>query len=57
LVVGHTHDEVIGLVPTQDVAAGLKALEHAMLDLPPWAEGLPVSCEASESFYYTKTID
>ena len=57
LVVGHTHDEIIGLVPTQDVAAGLKALEHAMLDLPSWADGLPISCEASESFYYTKTID
>jgi hypothetical protein len=57
LVVGHTHDEVIGSIDTQDVAAGLAALEHAMLDLPPWAAGLPVSCEASESFYYTKTID
>ena len=57
LVVGHTHDEVIGLVDIQDVAAGREALETAMLDLPTWAEGLPVACEASESFYYTKTID
>lgn len=57
LVVGHTHDEVIGLVPHQDAAAGRKALEDAMLDLPAWADGLPISCEGSESFYYTKTID
>lgn len=57
LVVGHTHDEVIGLVPTQDAAAGREALSAAMLDLPPWAEGLPMSCEATESFYYTKTLD
>ncbi len=57
LVVGHTHDEIIGLVDLQDVAAGREAIETAMLDLPPWAEGLPVACEASESFYYTKTID
>lgn len=57
IVVGHTHDEVIGLVPEQDVAAGRAALEGAMLDLPPWAEGLPIACAADESFYYTKTID
>lgn len=57
LVVGHTHDEVIALTKTQDVADGLEALEHAMLASPDWARGLPLSCEASESFYYTKTID
>lgn len=57
LVVGHTHDEVIGLVDLPDVADGRKAMETAMLDLPPWADGLPLACEASESFYYTKTID
>ena len=57
LVVGHTHDEVIALCPLPDVADSRAALEHAMLDLPEWAEGLPISCEASESSYYTKTID
>lgn len=57
LVVGHTHDEIIACAPLQDVAAGREALEHAMLDLPDWAEGLPMACEVSESFYYTKTID
>lgn len=57
LVVGHTHDEVIALTKTQDVADGLEALEHAMLASPDWARGLPLSCEASQSFYYTKTID
>jgi len=57
LVVGHTHDEVIALCNTQDAAAGRKALENAMLDLPPWAKGLPVACEATQSLYYTKTID
>ena len=57
LVVGHTHDEVIALTALQDVAAGREALRRAMLDLPAWAEGLPIACEASESFYYTKTVD
>jgi DNA polymerase len=57
LVVGHTHDEVIAMCSIPDVADGRAALEHAMLDLPEWADGLPVACEASESFYYTKTID
>lgn len=57
LVVGHTHDEIIACAPLQDVAAGREALERAMLDLPDWAEGLPMACEVSESFYYTKTID
>lgn len=57
IVVGHTHDEIIGLVPTQDVAAGREALEDAMLNLPEWASGLPIACAADESFYYTKTVD
>lgn len=57
LVVGHTHDEVIGLVPTQHAAAGREALKTAMLDLPAWAEGLPIAAEDTESFYYTKTVD
>jgi hypothetical protein len=57
LVVGHTHDEVIGMCPVPDVADGRVAMERAMLDLPDWGAGLPVACEASESFYYTKTID
>lgn len=57
LVVGHTHDEIIGMVTEQDVADGREAMRRAMLDLPPWAAGLPISCEASESFYYTKTVD
>lgn len=57
IVVGHTHDEVIGLVDEQDAAAGRAALENAMLDLPAWADGLPIACAAEESFYYTKTID
>lgn len=57
LVVGHTHDEVIGEVDEQDVAAGREALRDAMLDLPPWADGLPVAAEGTDSFYYTKTVD
>lgn len=57
LVVGHTHDEIIGLVKTQDAAAGRAALETVMLDLPPAFAGLPIACETSESFYYTKTVD
>ena len=57
LVVGHTHDEVIALTDTQDAAAGREALRTAMLDLPAWADGLPIACEDSESFYYTKTLD
>ena len=57
LVVGHTHDEVIGEVDVQDVAAGLEVMRGAMLDLPPWAAGLPLSAEATDSFYYTKTVD
>lgn len=57
LVVGHTHDEVIGMCPVPDVADGRVAMERAMLNLPDWGAGLPVACEASESFYYTKTID
>ena len=57
LVVGHTHDEVIGMTDVLDAAAGREALERVMLTAPAWAEGLPLAAEASVSDYYTKTID
>lgn len=57
LVVGHTHDEIIAEVGLRDVVAGREAMRTAMLDLPPWSEGLPLAAETTESFYYTKTVD
>lgn len=56
LVVGHTHDEIIGMTDAQDVADGRAALERAMLEAPAWADGLPLAAEALDFDYYTKTI-
>ena len=56
-VVGHVHDEILCMCDTADVAAMRDVLRDAMLALPEWADGLPMACEISDSFYYTKTID
>ena len=50
-----THDECVCMVDTQDVAAGREALLSVMLDVPDWAEGLPIAADSTVSDWYTKT--
>ena len=52
-----THDEVICIVREADLDAARKRLLEIMLDLPDWAEGLPVQAEASDNPWYSKCAD
>lgn len=57
LVVGHTHDELIGVADedrAEEMAAALKAVMEAPL---PWAEGLPVRADAEVQPWYSKAGD
>lgn len=54
LVVGHTHDELIGVADedqAEEAAAALKAVMERPL---PWAEGLPVRADAEVQPWYSK---
>lgn len=54
LVVGHTHDELIGVADedrAEEMAAALKAVMERPL---PWAEGLPVRADAEVQPWYSK---
>lgn len=57
LVVGHTHDEIIGMCNEADGRSGLDMLERAMLTPPAWADGLPLAASGDICQYYTKTLD
>ncbi len=52
--VGHTHDELILEVTEPERAEALEALEAIMLDVPAWAEGLPLACETWSGRRYGK---
>jgi DNA polymerase len=51
-----THDECICVVREADLDAARKRLLEIMLDLPDWAEGLPVQAEASDNPWYSKVV-
>ncbi len=54
VLVGHTHDEVIGEVPTTMAGGFAERLEAAMVAGFDWTEGLPLAAEVSTNWYYTK---
>lgn len=56
-VVGHTHDEIVGLCDMKDVERAKHRLESIMGGTPEWAEGLPLAAESVVSEYYTKTAE
>lgn len=53
----HTHDEIGVEVPIDQASCVRDKLVRTMTDAPAWLSGLPLSAEATESVYYTKTID
>ena len=55
VLVGHTHDEVIGEVPTTMAGGFAERLEAAMVAGFDWTEGLPLAAEVSTNWYYTKS--
>lgn len=58
-VVGHTHDEIIALVPDTPlhVEAGRVQLHRAMTRDFGWTEGLPLAADMTDHAWYTKTLD
>lgn len=50
-----THDECVCLTDTQNAASGREALMSVMLEVPGWAEGLPIAAEATVNPWYSKT--
>jgi len=53
-VVGHTHDELLLEVETDEVDEAQDQLRRAMLHVPDWAEGLPLNCELWTGRRYRK---
>lgn len=53
-VVGHTHDEIVTEVDEKDAADAASVLSEYMLDGFDWTEGLPLACETTTNWYYTK---
>lgn len=51
-VVGHVHDEII--VETHPNEWSIDTLSKAMLDMPEWANGLPLDVDGGEHKYYCK---
>ena len=56
-VVGHTHDEIIGLAD-EDKVQETRAMLHAeMVKHPDWMTGCPLAAEVSDHWFYTKAVD
>lgn len=55
VIVGHTHDEIIGLAPTARIEAVAEELVGLMNTGPGWAAGLPLKAEPEITDWYTKT--
>jgi len=49
-----THDEIVCLCDTARLDAARSRLVKIMLDLPDWAEGLPLAAEATVGAWYSK---
>lgn len=54
VVVLHTHDEVVLEVPTERGEEWVARLSYEMMELPAWAEGLPLDCDISVRPFYAK---
>lgn len=52
-VVGHVHDEIIAMTPTQG-GLDVNALIKCMSTLPSWAKGMPVGATGWEGKFYLK---
>lgn len=54
MLVGHTHDELIAMVPKATVEEDAEWLRQQMVALPDWATGLPVAADVEHNDWYTK---
>jgi DNA polymerase len=55
LLIGHTHDEIIGMCPVSEADGAAALLSELMGTGPAWAAGLPLASEAEINDWYTKT--
>lgn len=55
--VGHTHDEIITMVPEAHADAAKVVLKRVMLDMAPWMDRLPLGADISENTWYSKAIE
>lgn len=57
VLVGHTHDEVVGMAPLAKVEEAAAHLAKLMSTGPGWAAGFPLAAAADTNDWYTKTLD
>lgn len=50
----HTHDEIVCEIQSDQAALLAEDMRDTMTELPPWAEGLPLSVTVEQGPYYTK---
>jgi DNA polymerase bacteriophage-type len=55
-LVMHTHDEVVGEADESEAMASAHYLKKEMEWVPPYAEGLPLAAEITESWMYSKAV-
>lgn len=54
VIVGHTHDEIMGSCDEGMEDAACRWLYEEMIRTPEWAEGCPMAVEIEHHWYYTK---
>lgn len=57
LLVGHTHDENVGLCASGLVGQMRTAMRVTMTGGPAWAKGMPLAVSVTDNDWYTKTLD
>jgi DNA polymerase len=57
VLVGHTHDEIVGLAPEADAEREAATLRGVMRARPMWAPDLPLAASVSTGEWYTKIGD
>lgn len=54
MLIGHTHDELIAMVPADTVEEDGEWMRQQMVTLPDWAVGLPVAADVEHNDWYSK---
>lgn len=54
-LVGHTHDEALAECDEEDMVQSARYMHAELTWVPPYAEGLPIAADITNSWFYTKT--
>lgn len=57
VLIGHTHDEIVGMATVGKVDVFAERLSKLMSTGPSWAKGFPLAAVADVHDWYTKTLD